>query len=116
MNIQKGSTRLAYIKFNLEYCLLYASMAVSGMILAIFTIRLFSFVDLDIGEFYFSNVVLFGAAALAVVAAYLVSLNLKLAKNITPYISKIFSPLVLIALFIYLITVIWVREKSILGS
>ncbi|PFU95466.1 DUF4153 domain-containing protein [Bacillus anthracis] len=110
----KGSTRLAYIKFNLEYCLLYASMAVSGMILAIFTMRLFSFVDLDIGEFYFSNVVLFGAAALAVVAAYLVSLNLKLAKNITPYISKIFSPLVLITLFIYLITVVWVGKNPFL--
>ncbi|PFJ38242.1 DUF4153 domain-containing protein [Bacillus thuringiensis] len=110
----KGSTRLAYIKFNLEYCLLYASMAVSGMILAVFTMKLFSFVDLDIGEFYFSNVVLFGAAALAVVAAYLVSLNLKLAKNITPYISKIFSPLVLITLFIYLITVIWVEKNPFL--
>ncbi|MFB5575290.1 DUF4153 domain-containing protein [Bacillus cereus] len=110
----KGSTRLAYIKFNLEYVLLYASMAVSGMILAVFTMRLFSFVDLDIGEFYFSNVVLFGAAALAIVAAYLVSMNLKLAKNITPYISKIFSPLVLITLLIYLITVIWVGKNPFL--
>ncbi|MCU5375903.1 DUF4153 domain-containing protein [Bacillus cereus] len=110
----KGSTRLAYIKFNLEYCLLYASMAVSGMILAVFTMKLFSFVDLDIGEFYFSNVVLFGAAALAVVAAYLVSLNLKFAKNITPYIAKIFSPLVLITLFIYLITVILVAKNPFL--
>lgn len=82
----------------------------SGMILAIFTMRLFSFVDLDIGEFYFSNVVLFGAAALAIVTAYLVSMNLKLAKNITPYISKIFSPLVLITLLIYLITVILVGK------
>ncbi len=113
MNIQKGSTRLAYIKFNLEYCLLYASMAVSGMILAIFTMRLFSFVDLDIGEFYFSNVVLFGAAALAVVAACSI-IESKLAKNITPYISKIFSPLVLITLFIYLITVIWVGKNPFL--
>ena len=110
----KGSTRLAYIKFNLEYCLLYGSMAVSGMILAVFTMRLFSFVDLDIGEFYFSNVVLFGAAALAIVTAYLVSMNLKLAKNITPYISKIFSPLVLITLLIYLITVIWIGKNPFL--
>ncbi|MDR4972356.1 DUF4153 domain-containing protein [Bacillus toyonensis] len=102
----KGSTRLAYIKFNLEYCILYASMAVSGMILAVFTMRLFSFVDLDIGEFYFSNVVLFGAAALAIVAAYLVSMNLKFA--------KIFSPLVLITLLIYLITVIWVGKNPFL--
>ncbi|GAB6428588.1 DUF4153 domain-containing protein [Bacillus luti] len=110
----KGSARLAYIKFNLEYCLLYASMAVSGMILAVFTMRLFSFVDLDIGEFYFSNVVLFGAAALAIVAAYLVLMNLKFAKNITPYIAKIFSPLVLITLLVYLITVISVGKNPFL--
>lgn len=107
----KGSTRLAYIKFNLEYCILYASMAVSGMVLAALTMQLFSFIGLDIENFYFSNVVLFGAAALAIVAVYLVSMNLKLAKNITPYIAKIFSPLVLITLLVYLITVILVGKN-----
>ncbi|MDN4608145.1 DUF4153 domain-containing protein [Sporosarcina highlanderae] len=110
----KGSARLAYIKFNLEYCILYASMAVSGMVLAALTMQLFSFVGLDIADFYFSNVVLFGAAALAIVAAYLVSMNLKLAKNITPYIAKIFSPLVLVTLLVYLITVIWVGKNPFL--
>ncbi|MEH7225595.1 DUF4153 domain-containing protein [Bacillus sp. JJ1566] len=110
----KGSTRLAYIKFNLEYCILYASMAVSGMILAALTMQLFSFVGLDIEDFYFSNVVLLGASALAIVAAYLVSMNLKLAKNITPYIAKIFSPLVLVTLLVYLITVIWVGKNPFL--
>lgn len=110
----KGSTRLAYIKFNLEYFILYASMAVSGMVLASFTMQLFSLVGLNIENFYFSNVVLFGAAALAIVAAYLVSMNLKLAKNITPYIAKIFSPLVLVTLLVYLITVIWVGKNPFL--
>ncbi|WP_338452509.1 DUF4153 domain-containing protein [Niallia oryzisoli] len=110
----KGSTRLAYIKFNLEYCILYASIAVSGMVLAALTMRLFSFVGLDIEDFYFSNVVLFGAAALAIMAAYLVSMNIKLAKNITPYIAKIFSPLVLVTLLVYLITVIWVGKNPFL--
>ena len=102
----KGSARLAYIKFNLEFCLLYASMAVSGMVLAALTMQLFRLIGLDIEDFYFSNVVLFGAAALAIVATYLASMNLKLAKNITPYLAKIFSPLVLVTLLVYLITVI----------
>jgi len=110
----KGSTRLAYIKFNLEFGILYASMAVSGMVLAALTMQLFSFVGLDIEEFYFSNVVVFGAAGLAILAAYLVSKNLKLAKNITPYIAKIFSPLVLVTLLVYLITVIWVGKNPFL--
>ncbi|NMD72652.1 DUF4153 domain-containing protein [Bacillus sp. DNRA2] len=107
-------TRLAYLKFNLEFCILYASMAISGMLLAAITMNLFRFVDLDIEEFYFTNVVLFGAAALAIVAIYLVSMNLKLAKNITPYIAKIFSPLVLVTLLVYLITVISVGKNPFL--
>jgi hypothetical protein len=109
-----GSTRLAYLKFNGEFCILYASMAISGMLLAALTMQLFGFVGLDIEDFYFSNVVLFGAAGLAVVAAYLVTKNLKLAKNIAPYIAKIFSPLVLATLLVYLITVIWVGKNPFL--
>jgi drug/metabolite transporter superfamily protein YnfA len=109
-----GITRLAYLKFNLEFCILYISMAISGMLLAALTMRLFSFIDLNIEDFYFRNVVLFGAAALAIVATYLVSMNLKLAKNITPYIAKIFSPLVLATLLVYLITVISVGKNPFL--
>jgi hypothetical protein len=109
-----GSRRLSYLTFNLEFGILYASMAISGMLLAALTMRLFSFVGLDIEDFYFRNVVLFGAAALAIVAAYLVSRNLKLAKNIAPYIAKIFSPLVLVTLLVYLITVIWVGKNPFL--
>jgi hypothetical protein len=109
-----GSKRLAYVKFNGEFCILYASMAISGMLLAALTMQLFGFVGMDIEEFYFKNIVLFGAAALAVVATYLVSKNLKLAKNIAPYIAKIFSPLVLATLLIYLIAVIWVGKNPFL--
>jgi hypothetical protein len=103
----RSSTRLNYLKFNGEFCILYTSMAASGMVLTALTMQLFSFVGMDISEFYFENVVLFGAAALAIVATYLVSKNLKLTKNFAPYIAKIFSPLVLATLLSYLITVIW---------
>lgn len=76
--------------------------------------QLFRFVGMDISNFYFKNVVLFGAAALAIVATYLVTKNLKLAKNIAPYIAKIFSPLVLVTLVVYLITVIVVGKNPFL--
>ena len=105
-----GGARLAYLKFNGEFAILYASMAISGMLLTALTMQLFTFVGMDISELYFKNVVLFGAASLAIVASYLVSRNLKLAKNIAPYIAKIFSPLVLITLVVYLVTVIWVGK------
>ncbi|BCB05211.1 DUF4153 domain-containing protein [Bacillus sp. KH172YL63] len=110
----RGSNRLAYIKFNLEFSILYAGMAVSGMVLAAVTMQLFSIIGLNIEEFYFSNIVLFGAAGLAIVSAYLVSMNLKLAKNITPYIAKIFSPLVLVTLVTFLVAVIWLGKNPFL--
>jgi len=109
-----GSKRLAYLKFNGEFAILYATMAISGMLLTALTMQLFTFVGINIEEFYFKNVVLFGAAALSVVATYLVSRNLKLAKNIAPYIAKIFSPLVLATLLVYLVTVIWVGKSPFL--
>ncbi|KNZ70434.1 hypothetical protein Tfer_1001 [Thermincola ferriacetica] len=109
-----GSRRLAYLKFNGEFLILYVIMAISGMLLTALTTQLFRFVGMDIEQFYFKNVVVFGAAALAVVASYLVSRNLKLAKNIAPYIAKIFSPLVLATLLVYLIMVIWVGKNPFL--
>ncbi|MCY9659240.1 DUF4153 domain-containing protein [Paenibacillus chondroitinus] len=108
---RKGNARLAYLKFNGEFGILYAIMAISGGLLTALTMQLFRFVGMDIAEFYFKNVVLFGAAALAIVATYLVSRNLKLAKNIAPYIAKIFSPLVLVTLVAYLVTVISVGKN-----
>lgn len=109
-----GSARLAYLKFNGEFCIVYAAMAISGMLLTFLTLELFGFVGMDIAEFYFKNVVLVGAASLSVVAAYLVFGNLKLAKNIAPYIAKIFSPLLLATLLVYLVTAVWVGKNPFL--
>jgi hypothetical protein len=101
-----SSARMAYLKFNGEFCILYAIMAISGMLLTGLTMQLFGVAGMNISEFYFENVVLFGAASLAVVATYLVSRNLRFAKSIAPYIAKIFSPLVLATQLAYLVTVI----------
>lgn len=103
---KQGNARLSFLKFNGEFFILYAAMAISGMVLASLTIQLFSIAGFDISEFYFENIVLFGAAALSVVASYLVTTNLKIAKSIAPYIAKIFSPLVLVTLVAYLIIVV----------
>ncbi|MWC29810.1 DUF4153 domain-containing protein [Paenibacillus sp. MMS18-CY102] len=109
-----GRARLAFLKFNGEFGILYAIMAISGGLLTLITMRLFTFAGMDISEFYFSNIVVFGAAALSVVATHLVLGNLKLARSIAPYIAKIFSPLVLATLLVYLVTVISVGKSPFL--
>ncbi len=111
---RSSSARFAYLRFNGEFLILYAIMAISGMLLTVLTMQLFSIIGMDIEEFYFKNVVLIGAVSLAIVAQYLISTNLKLTKNIAPYIAKIFSPLVLVTLVVYLLTVIWVGKNPFL--
>jgi len=106
--------RLSFLKFNGEFLIIYATMAISGMMLTGLTLQLFSVAGFDISEFYFENIVLFGAAALSVVASYLVTTNMKLAKSIAPYIAKIFSPLILITLVTYLIVVAASRKNPFL--
>lgn len=111
---KKGRERLTFLKFNGEFAVIYASMAISGMILTGLTMQLFYFVGLDIADFYFRNVVLFGATGLTVVASYLVIRNLEGGRHIASYLAKIFSPVVLVTLLAYLIMVVSVGENPFL--
>jgi hypothetical protein len=76
--------------------------------------QLFYFAGLDIADFYFRNVVLFGATGLTVVASYLVIRNLEYGRHIASYLAKIFSPLVLLTLLAYLIMVVSIGENPFL--
>ena len=68
--------------------------------------QLFYMINLDISEFYFTNIVLFGVASVSILTIYLVDLNLNIVRNIAPLIAKLFGPLVLITLFVFILTVI----------
>jgi hypothetical protein len=108
------SARLSFLRFNGNFAVVYGIMAVGGIVLTGLTISLFTMVDLEIVDIYMENVVVFGAAALAIVATYLVVNNLALPKNIVPMIAKIFSPLILTTLVVYLITILWVGKNPFL--
>ncbi len=106
----KNEARLSFLRFNGQFAVIYLSMAAAGLMLAALTNALFSVIGLDISEFYFENIVLFGAASLAVVAAYLASANLKLARAVAPYLARIFSPLILVTLVVYLAASAWMGK------
>lgn len=111
---RESSARLAYLKFNGEFAILYAILAISGGLLTALTMALFQFAGLEIEEFYFSNVVLPGAAFLFLVASWLVTGKLKLSQALAPLIARIFSPLVLVTLLAYLVTVVLVGKNPFL--
>ncbi len=71
------------------------------------TLGLFSLIDLEIEEFYFRNIAIWGAAASPIAGTWLVQNNPHLVGKVSPVIARVFTPLVLATLVIYLAAVIY---------
>jgi hypothetical protein len=71
------------------------------------TIGLFSLIGFNIKRFYFENIVIFGLPTAPIAGTYLTRNNPLLVGKISPVIAKIFSPLVLVMLVIYLAAMVY---------
>lgn len=94
--------RLAYLKYNGDLVVMTTLIVISGGIMTAITIGLFKVIGLQIEEFWFNNVVIFGLPAAPILGTYLTRSNPNLVGRVSPVIARIFSPLVLIMLVIYL--------------
>ena len=94
--------RLGYLKYNGDLVVMTTLILIAGAILSGITVGLFSLIGLHIGEFYFKYVVVFGLAAAPIIGTYLTQTNPTLVGKVSPVIAKLFSPLVLVMLVIYL--------------
>lgn len=103
-NIDK---RLSYLRYNGDLIVMTTLILLAGAILTGITIGLFSLIGLHIEEFYFNYIGVFGLAAAPIVGTYLTQTNPHLVGKVSPVIARIFSPLVLVMLVIYLSAIIY---------
>lgn len=105
----KGSLhkRLDYLKFSGDLAVMTALILIAGGIMSAITIALFELIDLKIEEIYFNYVGIFGLSAAPIVASFLVNSNPQLVGKVSPTIAKIFTPLVLIMLTVYLTAILF---------
>jgi hypothetical protein len=80
-------------------------LIIAGGILTAITIGLFSVIGFNIEKFYFENIVVFCLPAVPIVATYITQANPQLINKVSPVIAKIFSPIVLVMLVVYLIAI-----------
>jgi hypothetical protein len=99
--------RLGFLRFNGDLVVMTAIIVLAGIALTGITIGLFSLIGFKIEEFYFQYVVVFGVAAVPIVGTYLTQTNPQLVNKVSPVIARIFSPLVLITLVVYLAAIIY---------
>jgi NADH:ubiquinone oxidoreductase subunit K len=82
-------------------------IVIAGAILTGVTIGLFSLIELKIEKFYFDYIVKFALPAAPILGTYLTQTNPQLVGKVSPVIARIFSPLVLVMLVIYLVAIIY---------
>ncbi len=110
-DFRNTSKRMNYLEYSGELLIYVVILLVCGMILTGLTIALFSVIKVNIQRFYLEYIVIYGIAASPIVATYLTQVRGQVARNLAPSIAKIFSPLVLITLIIYLLTIV-ILHKS----
>lgn len=99
--------RLAYLKYNGDLVVMTTLILISGGIMTALTINLFNLIGFKIEDFYFNYVGIFGLSAAPIVGTFLTQTNPQLVGKVSPVIAKIFSPLVLVMLVIYLVAIIY---------
>lgn len=99
---REGEKRLGYLKFNGDLVVMTTLIIIAGGIMSVITIGLFELIGFKIEEVYFQYVGIMGLAASPIVATYLIRTNPQLVGKVSPVIAKIFSPLVLIMLLVFL--------------
>lgn len=104
---ENNERRLGFLKYNGDLVVICALIGISGLIMSGITVGLFSLIGFNIEKFYFQNVGVFGLAAIPIVGTYLTQTNPHLVGKVSPVIAKIFSPLVLVMLVIYLVAMIY---------
>lgn len=102
-NLQKNDEkRLEFLRYNGDLLVMCALIMIAAGIMTGITIGLFSVIGLSVEKFYFEYIVVFGLPAVPILGTYLTRMNPQLVGKVSPLIARIFSPLVLIMLVIYL--------------
>jgi hypothetical protein len=106
-NLYNSQRRLDFLRYNGDLVVMATIMLIAGGLLTGVTLGLFELIDIKIEEFYFQYIGIWGLAAAPIVGTYLVQTNPQLVHNVSPVIARVFTPLVLVMLVIYLIAVIY---------
>jgi hypothetical protein len=95
-------TRMNFLRYNGDLIVMSVIILLAGALFSSITIGLFSIIDLDISEFFSKYIIVWALPAVPLISTYLIQNNPQLVNKVSPIIAKVFTPLTLITLCIYL--------------
>jgi hypothetical protein len=103
--------RIDFLRFNGELIIFTSIILLGGIVLTGITLSLFSLIDVKIETWYMKNIVVMGLVASPIVAANIVDSAIGSKTRIASIIARIFMPLFLATVLIYLV-IMFVEQKS----
>lgn len=106
-DLSNYSKRIEFLRMHGDLLVMCAIILLSGGLFTAISLGLFEIIGLDIKEFYGKYVIVSGLSCTPILGNFLIQKNPTLVKNVSPVIAKIFTPVVFVFLFIYLIAMLY---------
>lgn len=110
-DLKTSQKKIDFLRYNGDFVVMTAIMLLSAGLFTAITIGLFGLIGLNIEEFYAKHIIVWGAPAIPLFATYLVQNNPQLVNKISPLIARIFTPIVLVTLFVFLCALIYTGKN-----
>ncbi len=95
--------KMHFLQRNGDVLMLTGIILICGMFLTGLTQGLFQAIGLKLPESAFENIAIYGISASPIVANYMIESSPRIINKVTPFISKIFTPLILILMTVFII-------------
>ena len=108
--VNNSNGRIQYLRYNGDLVVISAIILLSTLLFSALTMQLFELIEIKIEQLYTQYILIWGLAAIPFLGTYLIQNNVQLINKVSPVIAKIFTPLVFLNLFIYLIAIIVTKK------
>lgn len=99
-----------YFKLNGELAILIAVTLITGGIMMALTVNLFQAIDVKLEALHIDQIALVGLVSVPIIATFIIRRYPSIAGKIAPVIAGIFSPMVLVILVIFLVSLFFVDK------
>ncbi len=110
-NWRASQDRMDFIRFTGESIIYGGLMLIGLIVLSAFTQILFSAIQIDLSNFIPEYLLVYGGCAVAMTTIFLVESKRSIVENFAPVLAKIFSPLFLITMTAFLLSMIVLRRS-----
>ena len=104
-DVSTTNKKINFLRFNGDLLVLSGLMLIAGGLFTAITINLFELLKINIETIFLNYIMAAGLSIVPLFASFLIQNNNHLVNKISPVIARIFTPLVTITLFIYLVTI-----------